>query len=89
MFAYILDDHNQEGQLNAESLVGISRAGDIVCRDVSAHDLKDRALDVGVSYSLDVTVSHTLVPNLEWLRPKAVLILGSYIPDGVQNGQET
>ena len=68
---YILDDHDEEGQLNAEGLVGVGGACDVVRGDVSAHDLEDRGLDVRVRYSLNVSISHALVPNLQRLGTKS------------------
>ena len=38
---YILDNHNEERKFNAESLVGISRTGDVVGCDIGSHDFKD------------------------------------------------
>ena len=67
MYSYVLDDHDQERQLDSESFIGISWAGDVVCRDVSSHDFEHRTLDVWVSQSLYVTVSDLLVPNLQGL----------------------
>lgn len=37
LLTYILDDHDKEWQLNAESLVGISRASDVVSGYIGAH----------------------------------------------------
>ena len=64
----VLNDHDEEGQLNAERLVGVGGAGDVVGRDVSAHDLEDGGLDIGVGDTFDVPVAHTLVPDLQRLR---------------------
>ena len=76
-YSYILDDHNEEGQLNAKGLVSVGGASDIVSRNVSAHNLENGGLDVGIRYSLDVPVSHALVPDLQGLGA-----------DGVEDGQE-
>ena len=38
---YILNDHHEEGQLNAKGLVSVSWACNIVSRNVSSHDLED------------------------------------------------
>ena len=65
---YIFDDHDEEGQFDTKSLVGIGRAGDIISRDVRAHDLEHRRLDIGISDTLDVTVADALVPDLERFR---------------------
>ena len=66
---YVLDDHDEEGQLNSESLLGVQGASDEVCANVRAHDLEDRGGNIGVSDSLNVTVAHVLVPDLQRLRP--------------------
>ena len=64
---YVLDDHDEEGKLDGKSLLGLDWASDEVGGDVSAHDFENGGLNVGISQSLDVTVSHVLVPNLERL----------------------
>jgi len=74
----VLDDHHEEGKLDGEGLLGVDGAGNEVGRDVGAHDFEDRGLNVGVGDSLDVAVSHVLVPNLEGLRT-----------DRVENREET
>lgn len=38
---YVLDDHNQEGQLDCQGLLGVERAGDEVGADVRAHNFED------------------------------------------------
>ena len=40
-------------------------AGDEGGGDIGAHDFEDRGLNIGIGDSLNVTVSHVLVPNLE------------------------
>ena len=89
VFLQVLDDHDQEGQLNSQGLLWVKRSVDVVGRHVSTHDLQHGRLDVGVGDSLDVTVSHLLVPDLQWLgttsiinvrnifKPKVQLKLGS------------
>ena len=72
IFLEVLNDHDQEGQLDAEGLVGVCGAGDEVGRHVRAHDLEHTALDVGVSDTLNVSVSHAFVPNLQRLRTDRV-----------------
>ena len=64
---YVLDDHDEEGKLDGKSLLGLDWASDEVGGDVGAHDFENGGLNVGISQSLDVTVSHVLVPNLERL----------------------
>ena len=74
----VLDDHDEEGKLDGKGLLGLDGAGDEVGGDVSAHDLENGGLNISIGQSLDVTVSHVLVPNLERL--------GS---DGVEDREET
>jgi hypothetical protein len=73
----VLDDHHEEGKLDGEGLLGVDGAGNEVGRDVGAHDFEDRGLNVGVGDSLDVAVSHVLVPNLEGLRTTRTLRLAT------------
>ena len=40
VFLQVLDDHHQEGQLDAEGGLGVSRAGDEVGGHVGAHELQ-------------------------------------------------
>ena len=61
----VLDDHDEEGQLDAKGLVGIGGAGDEAGVDIAADELKDGGLDVLVGQSLDVAVADLLVPDLE------------------------
>ena len=39
--AYVLNDHDEERQFNAEGLIGLAGTGDEVSRDVRAHNFKD------------------------------------------------
>ena len=63
---HILDNHDQEGQLDAQSLVLIGRTRDVVGGYVRAHDLEHAGLDVLVRDTLDVAIPHLLVPDLQW-----------------------
>ena len=74
----VLDDHDEERKLDGEGLLGVDGARDVVGADVRAHDLEDGGLDIGIGQSLDVAVSHGLVPNLERLGT-----------DGVEDGEES
>lgn len=42
VFLHILDDHDQEGELDAQSLVRVSRTADVCGCDVCAGNLKHR-----------------------------------------------
>ena len=64
---YVLDDHDQEGELDGKGLLGVDWACDVVSRNVGSHDLENGRLNIRISYSLDVSVSNVLVPDLKWL----------------------
>ena len=68
MVTYVLDDHDQEGELDGKGLLGVEGACDEVGAHVGAHDLEHGRGDVGVCDTLDVTVADVLVPNLKGLR---------------------
>jgi hypothetical protein len=53
----VLEDHDKEGELDAEGLLGVGGAGDVGRRHVTAADLKSGGLDVRVSDALDVTIT--------------------------------
>jgi len=65
--AYVLNDHDEEGKLDGEGLLGVNGAGDVVGADVGAHDFENGRLNIGIGDSLDVAIAHILVPNLEGL----------------------
>lgn len=67
---YVFDDHDEEGQLDGEGLLGVKRASDEVSANVRAHDLENRGGNIGVSDSLNMTVADILVPDLQRLGPK-------------------
>lgn len=54
--SYVFDDHDQEGQLDSESLFFICGAGDVSCGDIGAHDFQDRRLNVLIGETLDVAI---------------------------------
>jgi hypothetical protein len=74
----VLDDHDEEGELDAERLLGVGGARDVRGAHVGAHDLEHQRLDVVVGDALDVAVAHLFVPDLQRLRP-----------DRVQDGEES
>lgn len=67
----VLQDHHEEGELDAQGLAGVRRARDERGGDVGAHDLEHGGLDVLVRDALDVPVAHLFIPYLQWLRPAA------------------
>ena len=67
VLVHVLKDHHQEGQLDAQGLLGIGRTNDVVGGNVRAHDLHHRALDVRIGYALYVAVLHRGVPYLQRL----------------------
>ena len=77
VFLQVLDDHDQEGELDGQGLLGVNGASDEVGGHVGSHDLEDGGLDISIRQSLDVTVSDVFLPDLEGL--------GS---DRIQNGEE-
>ena len=75
---YVFNDHDEEGQFNSKSLLGIGRSSDKVGANVGSHDFEDGGLDVWVGKPFDMSVLDLFVPDLEGLAP-----------DGVEDGQET
>ena len=67
IFLQVLDDHDQEGKLDGQGLLGVNGACDEVRGHVGSHDLEDGGLDVGIRQSLDMTVSDVFLPDLERL----------------------
>ena len=72
---YVLDNHDKERKLDSKSLLVVDWAGDEVSGHIGSHDLKDRGLNISISESLDVTISHVSIPNLEWLGSKCNRVL--------------
>ena len=64
---YVLDNHDQEGELDGKSFLCIERAGDEVGAHIGAHDFEHGRGDVGVSDALDVAIAHILIPDLKGL----------------------
>lgn len=54
--AYILDDHDQEGELDSQGFAGILRTGDKGSGYIGAHNFQDGRLDILVGDSFDVTI---------------------------------
>lgn len=61
----VLDDHDEEGELDAQSLLGVGRAGDVAGVDVATDEFEDGRVDVLVGETLNVAVTNFLFPNLE------------------------
>lgn len=55
---HVLDDHHEEGQLDAERLLGIGRTCDVGRGNIRAQDLEDQTLDFAVGDALDVAIAH-------------------------------
>ena len=64
----VLDDHDQEGKLDGQGLLGVEWSIDVVCGHIGTHNLEHGRLNIWIRDSLNVTVSHLLVPNLKRLR---------------------
>jgi len=60
----ILNDHDEEGKLDAQRLLRVGRTVDVVGADVSAHDFQNTGLNVLVCDPLDVPIPHDGVPDL-------------------------
>lgn len=73
----VLDDHDEEGKLDAQRLLGVGGASDVAGVDVATDEFENGRVDVLVGETLNVTVTNFLFPNLERT--------GS---DGVENRQE-
>ena len=58
---YIFDNHDEEGQFDTESFLGIGRTCDERCAHIRTNNLQHRRLNVLIRNSLDVTVSHYFV----------------------------
>lgn len=69
VFLKVFEDHDEEGQLDAQRLASVCGARDEGGGDVRAHDFEHRRLDVLIGDSLDVSVADLLVPYLQWFRP--------------------
>lgn len=72
IFLEVLDDHNKEGKLNAEGLLGIGRARYIRRADIGANYLEHQTLDVVVRYPLYVPIANFFVPDLQRFAAYAV-----------------
>ena len=68
----ILNDHDEEGQLDAERLMGVIWRADVHCAHVGASHLEHTASDVAVCEAFDVAVPDLLVPELQGLAPNGV-----------------
>jgi hypothetical protein len=64
----VLDDHDQERKLDGQGLLWVQWGIDVVGGHIGTHDLEHGGLNIWISDSLDVTVSHLFVPDLEWFR---------------------
>ena len=64
---YVLDDHDQEGQLDRKGLASINWTSNVVSGNIGTHDFENGRLNIRISYSLNVAISHVLMPDLERL----------------------
>ena len=72
VFLQVLDDHYEEGQLDAKSLLRVRRARNEAGIHVASNYLENRRLNILVGDALDVSVLHLRIPDLQGLRPNAV-----------------
>ena len=68
----VLDDHDEEGELDAQGLTGLGWAGNEGRGHIGTHYFENTALNVRVCYTLDVAVSYGLIPNLQGLATNTV-----------------
>ena len=54
---HVLDDHNQVGELDAQSLPRVGGTCDVGGTDVRTYDFQDEALNIRICDSLDVSIS--------------------------------
>jgi len=57
-FLHVFDDHDEEGQFDAERLGFVGRASHVGCAHVGCGDFQNAAGDVFVCDALDVSISH-------------------------------
>ena len=67
----VLDDHDQERKLDGQGLLWVKWRVNVVSRHIRSHDFENRRLNIWIRDSLDVTISDTFVPNLQWFRSKS------------------
>lgn len=75
VFLQVLDDHDQERQLDGKCLLWVKRSVDVVCGHVGSHNFKNWWLNIWICDSLNVAVSHLLVPNLQWFWSKSTQLV--------------
>ena len=71
VFLQVFNDHDEERQLDGKCLLWVKRSIDVVGGHIGSHNLENWRLNIWISDSLNVTVSHLLVPNLQWLWSKS------------------
>ena len=64
LITYVLDDHDQERKLDRKGLLSIYWASDVVSGDIGAHNFENGRLNIRISDSLNVAISHILTPDL-------------------------
>lgn len=64
VFFQVFDDHDEEGELDAEGFARVGGAGDVGRTHVGSDDLQNQRLNVVVSDSLYVAIPYLFVPDL-------------------------
>jgi hypothetical protein len=64
MLGYIFDNHDEEGQFDAQRLGLVLRTGDEGCGNVGSHDFKHGGLNILIGEALYVPVVNCIVSNL-------------------------
>ena len=61
MATYVLNDHDQEGELDAKCFLGVCRARNVCGAHVGACNFQHAGLNVGIGDALDVTIADCVV----------------------------
>ena len=94
----VLDDHDEEGQLDAERAIGLCGARYVRRGDVCSNDLQHGRLDVIVCDSLNVAIADLFLPDLQRFAPVHEGIINaarqntranSFLPNAIENGEKT
>ena len=58
VFFQVFNDHDQEGEFDAQSLLGVHGGGDVVGAHVGAHNFQYARLNVLISDALNMTIAN-------------------------------
>ena len=72
IFFHVLHNHDQIWQFNSKSFSWVSWTSYIRGANIWTHNFEHKTLNIRVSDSFDMSISHFFVPNLQWFTPNAV-----------------